>query len=607
MKRKGAIYFFVLGLVLTVLPLALMYRLDFWGHLPLLLFAGFSVILGTALFKHLSKFKNGKKLFQYSLLSGLFLGCSFPPMISTPLVFIGFVPLLFLEKITRENHLESSRKIIFLTSYFSFFLWNSLSTFWVTNTAFVAGIFAIGANSFLMTLPVLLYHWISVRMPSKWNGAAFLSSWIVFEFLHFRWEITWPWLTLGNSLSQWPSLIQWYEYTGVLGGSFWILLINFLIFNYISKYQKTNIFSSVRTVRIMACSLLPVIISLCMYFMYQPNDETVKVAIIQPNYDPHYIKFTLSAAQALDEISDLCETVLSEDTDYLILPETVFDNINIGEINRERFVRRFRGTFSKFDQLKVISGVSGYQLFNIIEEDKVPRTYRILDNPVAGNNYYEVYNAAVEFGMQEGSEKIYRKSVFVPGAEIFPYSNVLFFLSPLIKKLGGSVQGFAGQEERTVFDSGKGRLAPIICYESVFGEFTSAFIKNGANALVIMTNDGWWDNTAGHKQHLQYSILRAIETRKGIARAANTGISAIINSKGQIVRQLDYEEKGAVVGELELNETRTFYSFWGDIIGRLSFYLLLLIISFTLLEGYKRKLNNTKNKIAATAVNEKRR
>ena len=392
--------------------------------------------------------------------------------------------------------------------------------------------------------------------------------------------------------------MQWYEYTGVLGGTFWVLLINLLIFNLILHYQNSNVLSRQKIGQIAAIGILPVIISIIIFFTYKPSTETANVTIIQPNYDPHYIKFNITQSQVLNEVVDLCEANVSSNTDYLILPETVFENVNVADLAGDKFVRRFRNEFQDFSTLKVISGISGYQLFKVGEGDIVPKTYRELNNTVEGNNYYEIYNAAVEFGMEEGDENHYKKSIFVPGAEIFPYSNVLFFLSPLIKKLGGSVQGFAGQNERTVFSSGEGKLAPIICYESVFGEFTSNFVKNGANALVIMTNDGWWDNTAGHKQHLRYAMLRAIETRKGIARAANTGISAILNSKGQVTDQIEYNVKGALVGELELNNTRTFYSIYGDIIGRLSLYLLLLIVSFSLLEVYKKKLVNTKNKIA---------
>jgi len=122
------------------------------------------------------------------------------------------------------------------------------------------------------------------------------------------------------------------------------------------------------------------------------------------------------------------------------------------------------------------------------------------------------------------------------------------------------------------------KVAPIICYESVYGNFVNGFVKNGAQFLAVITNDGWWQNTQGHKQHLMFSKLRAIENRRSLVRSANTGTSAIINQKGDIVKRLDYNKKGIIKASINLNNKLTFYNRYGDFIARISQFLSVLLI-----------------------------
>jgi apolipoprotein N-acyltransferase len=114
----------------------------------------------------------------------------------------------------------------------------------------------------------------------------------------------------------------------------------------------------------------------------------------------------------------------------------------------------------------------------------------------------------------------------------------------------------------------------------MYGEFISEYIRNGAQLLAIITNDGWWGNTIGHKQLLSLSRLRAIELRRSIARSANTGISAIINEKGDILNTIPYEKKGFINDKIFLSSKITFYSQYGDYIFRISLFIFLIIFLF---------------------------
>jgi apolipoprotein N-acyltransferase len=191
---------------------------------------------------------------------------------------------------------------------------------------------------------------------------------------------------------------------------------------------------------------------------------------------------------------------------------------------------------------------------------------------------WEAYNAAI--ALQDGIDSIpvYFKSKLVPGPEILPYRRFLFFLQPLVDYLDGTVEGLGTQTDRVVFAGKRGSVAPVICYESIFGDFHTGYIRRGGEATFIMTNDGWWDQTAGHRQHLHYASLRAIETRRSIARSANTGISCFINQRGDILQPTPYGAPAAIRDTVLLNDDITFYAKWGDLTARLALFTTLLLL-----------------------------
>src|SRR5690606_39303889 len=154
------------------------------------------------------------------------------------------------------------------------------------------------------------------------------------------------------------------------------------------------------------------------------------------------------------------------------------------------------------------------------------------------------------------------------------------------------------QKERSVFRNSfnKAVIAPIICYESIYGEYTTGYVKNGANVLFIMTNDSWWGNTDGHRELLQFGNLRAIENRRDIVRSANSGVSAFVNQRGDIVSSLEYEKQGALKGKARLNNEITFYTKHGDYLDKIGLLLSGILLGYTIAwEILNRK--KKKNKI----------
>ncbi|MBK7668571.1 MAG: apolipoprotein N-acyltransferase [Sphingobacteriaceae bacterium] len=205
------------------------------------------------------------------------------------------------------------------------------------------------------------------------------------------------------------------------------------------------------------------------------------------------------------------------------------------------------------------------------------------------DRYYDSYNTAIYIDTLQNFT-FYHKSKLVPGAEIMPLRWIFKYLEEYALELGGTTGSLGTQKERTVLtdDIYKVKVAPSICYESIYGDFMGEYIRNGAEVIAIITNDGWWGNTPGHKQHLSYAKLRAIESRKQIIRCANTGISCFIDEFGNISQAKPYWEFAVINGDVNLNSVKTFFVRFGDLISYISIGLTLIIIGWSLFVRFKK-------------------
>ena len=392
-----------------------------------------------------------------------------------------------------------------------------------------------------------------------------------------QWDLSWPWLTLGNAFAQMHPTVQWYSLTGVFGGSLWVLLVNVLLFQVWQLRKQGLPVPTLQWGQISGLIALPIIASLILYYSYEETPADREVLVIQTNYEPHYEKFDgPNESRQIEEIIAMIKTKIHASTDFIVLPETVFGYARKDEINRYPAVAQLRTGLQDYPGLVLISGL---QAMHILQEGETPTRATREETDRSGQTYYlEIYNAATQLIIGEEQTQFYKKSKLVPGAEIFPFPWLFFFMKPVVDQLGGTTAGFGSQPERTPMTSPKGSIAPVICYESIYGEYFAGYVRQGAQAAVIMTNDGWWDQTPGHLQHLYYASLRAIETRRSIARAANVGRSAFINERGDRVQTAKYDEAVALKGSISLNEEITFYVKWGDLIARIALFLSLLCL-----------------------------
>jgi len=207
---------------------------------------------------------------------------------------------------------------------------------------------------------------------------------------------------------------------------------------------------------------------------------------------------------------------------------------------------------------------------------------------------YDAYNAAC-FIANDQPVQYYHKTKLVSGVEKMPFEKHLAFLENLVIDLGGISGTLGTQNDTVVFRHGKAVVAAPVCYESGYGEYLTRFIKKGANIFFVITNDGWWKDTPGYRQHLSYSRLRAIELRRSIARSANTGISCFINQRGDILQKTSWWTSTAISGKMNLNEKVTFYARHGDYIAQLSVFIFLMLFCVYIVDFVKIRLKNNRS------------
>ena len=523
-----------------------------------------------------------------ALLGGLLLCSGWPPHPFGPLsllLLVAWVPYLVME---RQLTLAGARKRqVFASTYLMLLVWNAFTTWWVSYAELAAGIAAVVLNALLMCLPLMAFRQTKKRLGNRIGYLSLPIYWIAFEQLHLHWDITWPWLTLGNGFAAAPQWVQWYEYTGFLGGSVWVWVVNLLVFKLLIKNYELRIKG--KLVAESALSLpkspfiiqnskfiipllaiaLPIGISYLIGATYQEKGPTAEVVVVQPNFDPYVEKFAgspkfIPTEEQLTRLLSLSEQRLTPQTRLVLWPETALEEaVWENTVESQPKIRRIRGWLAMHPGVALLTGITTINSYP--SKEAASETARYRDDL----GYYDYNNAAAYFASATAPLAIYHKSRLVPGVEKIPP-----ILSSILKNidLGGFVGSYGSQTERTVYPAPANapalRLAPVICYESIYGDFLAEYAHNGATLLGLVTNDAWWHDSPGYRQLLSYGSLRCIETRRDLARSANTGFTGFINQKGEIYQREPAWIPTASRGTVHLNSELTFYARFGELIGR---------------------------------------
>lgn len=489
--------------------------------------------------------------------------------------FVAFLPILLFQEKRRPD--SSWMKMAFGIPWLSLFLWQSIDLSWLSYMGWEKVFLIAASNSLIFCLPFVLRYLFLSWERRVLADFLWLSSWIALEFLHMQWSLSFPLFQLGNYLAAWPSLIQWYEWTGVLGGSLWFLVVNLMT---LYALKNGNRISSVPFIRLASILLIPIGASVFLLNHFQEGKTRVQVLSLHPNTNCYSEKFTIPQGELIRNYLKHTEESLQKKTRYVLWPETAIPRGPwIDALNQDADIQLIGNLLRQYPQTNFISGINTYAS-SPISQNKLTALHAT--SSAKGTPSYLTYNAIVQWSDQQQIQ-IRSKSRLVPFEEI----NVLpSFLKPLQKWIGSaSGQEYSrlrnnpitqlGQDQRT-------RSGTLICYESAFGSISNEMSRKGADVLFVLLNEGWYDNLRGAQKFLDLSIIRAIETRKSVVRSSNRGISAAISPFGQVLDQLKMQKASVLKAEVSLNERVTLYSRVGDWVAYLAILLGLLCFPFAL-------------------------
>ena len=490
-----------------------------------------------------------------SILAGIFAVLSYPPF-PFPFLLIGSFILLF-----RLNELCESSLNFRLWAYVSLLIWNIGVSYWLAMATIAGGIAAMVANSLVMLIPLLLIRRILLRpAPLVLKMLTISSLWVIMEWAHFRWDLSWPWLTLGNAFSTWTFAIQYISITGVLGVSFWVVSVSYLLFLAIKK--ELGIASGI------VGFIVPIAISVVILFtQHFESDRMARVGVIQPNFDSYQRYSGFAGPRELMlrllTVTDSLVTTTA-DLDLILWPENALTGVQ--RESTATLASRLSENYVNKHRIPIMGGSSLMRIY----DTETLHASRLS----AAETPYDIFNSALLF-QPDMTFVSYKKYNLVPLVERLPFADALIpVLSFAFRP--NDILGFGKGDSLALLHTSNTTYTPAICYDSVFGDFVAHSVKNGSEFIAIITNDGWWGHSSGHIQHFEFGRLRAIENRRWIARSANNGISGFIAPDGSVAQKSEYWTTDIMVMDVPLLTKTTLYSRFGDwIIYPMMFFVFL--------------------------------
>ncbi len=507
----------------------------------------------------------------FSLLSGLLLNLIFPEWGIDALAWVALVPLFWaLIK-------SPSPKNSFFLGLCSGLIYFTGSCFWITNTMVHYGHLPFGVSIFLLfllTFYMALYpaifsavffifkkrkgiFWALIFSPFLWSFLEFCRSFLFTGF---------PWNFLGYSQYQNLHIIQIADITGIYGVSFFICLINaFLCFCIGHLLDRENLTSGTtfkgRDFRVFATITLITIIIVFSYGNIRLSDYTeankedlFRVSLVQGNIDQEKKWNPLYKDKILEIYKNLTLGSIKKNTDLVVWPETAIPFF-------------FNFEISKTENLKNFTKEAGIYLLT-----GSPSLQRDEDKNLLSNSAYLISDKGLAIGR-------YDKVKLVPFGEYVPLKNLLWFVGKMVVGIGNFFPG----EEPKIMPHPRSPFGVLICFEIIFPDLARWNVQKGARFLVNITNDAWFGKSAGPYQHLSKVVFRAIENRVPIVRAANTGISAFINQKGQVEAATEIFVRKTIEGEISpAKGTISFYTKFGDLFVYLCGAVIFCSLAFCL-------------------------
>ncbi len=542
------------------------------------------------------KIKNKERLLL--ILSGILLGISFPPF-PFPfqlLMFFGLVPYFYvIEKKTTLIDINRS-------SYLAFFVFGLITLYWVGSWQknadpflMISGVLLIFVNPLFLLIPSTIFYFSRKIFPGKTALYFFPLFWVTYEYAYMITDLSFPWLTLGSGLAHFTSFIQIADIIGTLGLSLLVVLINVLIYKVFIRYHSTN--------KISYYNLTAAVLIYSFIFLYgfiKINNFTIskrkiRVGLIQPNIDP-WKKWDVGSLNDFTKLylNDSRKAV-NKGAKLIVWPETAFPVYLLSGGYEDALDSIYN--FVRKNDVYLMTGMPDIRYYH--KGEKMPS-----DVKYSGNlGYYATYNAIYLFSPDTRAIQRYGKMKLVPFGERVPFVDQFPFLGNIIK-WGVGITGWNVGKDTILFkikdkDINQGlsnaaendtvKIDGLVCYESIYPLFVSEFVRKGAQFITVVTNDSWYGNSSGPYQHKEMSVLRAVENRRSVIRAANGGISCIIDPLGRTIIHSEMFTKTFLVGNVILQNNETFYTKHAYLVPVLSSVFSIWVIGMFILLTLKKK------------------
>lgn len=518
-----------------------------------------------------------RRSFILASITSLLLFLIFPLFSLWPLAFVSLIPLYFgIENLSiRRTFLVAWLSgFLFFCGLLHWIVFNPAVESWVRPLLYLGVVLIAAYLSLFFAASFSLAKWLSGRLNIPfWWAAPF--GLVLFDFLRSHGILGFPWGSLGYSLARWTSAIQIASFTGVYGISFWIVLVNGLLYWLIKYFIANRPFRLttpvfLRTSLVLLIFVMPPLIGKLM--LSKINKEiriapTINISLIQGNieqglrWDHDFREYNW---QTYDSLS---RQALKQPVDLLVWPETALPFYLRYE--PEYFLR----ALSLANNLKasILTGVPDFSY----EPSNQKQLY---------------YNSAFLIRPVYGLTDSYAKSHLVPFGERFPYKDKI----PFIRNVNFGEGEWTPGADSIVFDLGGINFSCMICFESIFPEIARKQVRKGARFLVNITNDGWFGRSGAARQHAEMAVFRSVEQRRAIARCANSGISMFILPTGEIFKPTHLYKQAIITSAIPLLNTRTFYQKHGDLFVLFILIASLLPILALLIKSFLSKKNHSK-------------
>ncbi len=534
--------------------------------------------------------KERKKNLLFGLLSGVMLGISYPPIPLPFLSFFAFIPFFYV--IEKKETLASLNRF----TYFTLFFFNLITLYWVgswTKEAdtflMISGAALLFFNPFFYLIVPTLYYFSKKSFGKKAALFLFPLYWVSFEYLYSLTDARFPWLTLGNSLPYFNTFIQIADIVGVYGLSLIVLYINIFIYLSVRESREKKKIDNRFALAAVALFFVVMGYGIARINSFKISDKKIKVGLIQPNLNPWDKWKAGSLDSQLSQYLELSERAVNQGAKLIIWPESALP-VYLLSGNYKDEVNRIHNFVSTKNVL-LMTGMPDINFY--FNKKESPKDAKETKSGV----FYTSYNSILLFTPYSHNIQKYGKIKLVPFGEHVPFVEELPFLGDFIKWEVGISSWNVGQHQ-TVFHLNESenlslKVGGVICIESIYPDFVAGFVQRGANLIAVVTNDSWYGNSSGPYQHKEISVLRAVENRKTVVRAANGGVTCIIDPIGRTIASTKLFTRDILVGDATIQDGLTIYSRYPLLVPLFSSFISIGTILFFI---YKKFLTKLKKK-----------